>query len=78
MARNVLNLGLPGNSIAEYIAREGTLPVEQGHYMSRMALAFEVRTQNLIAWHAYVSAQGDLPDESAALAKQIEARLPVG
>jgi len=70
------NMGLPGNGAANALAGR-SVPVEEAQYLSRMAVAFEQRTANLIAWHGFVSAQGDLPDETALLAKQIEARLPL-
>ncbi|WP_413600813.1 hypothetical protein [Curtobacterium sp. Curtsp57] len=40
-----------------------------------VVLGEEQRVANLIAWHGYVAAQGDLPDIEAELAQQIEEAL---
>jgi hypothetical protein len=40
-----------------------------------VVLGEEQRVANLIAWHGYVAAQGDLPDTAAELAQQIEEAL---
>ena len=40
-----------------------------------VVLGEEQRVANLIAWHGYVAAQGDLPDTEAELAQQIEEAL---
>ena len=77
MSVNV-NFGMPGNNIIDQALVGKSVPGVEGQFLATIALAFETRTANLIAWHAYVSAQGDLPDETARLAQLIESRLPLG
>lgn len=77
---------LPGNpysdeaqkTAAYYTGRNvetDTDVIALGQMGATMALAFEQRTANLIAWHAFIDAQGDLPDHTAEISKQIQERL---
>lgn len=53
----------------------GVLQVQALGAAATVVLSEEQRIANLIAWHGYVAAQGDLPDTEAELAQQIEEAL---
>ena len=47
----------------------------QAQVHATLAVAAEQRTANLIAWYALADAAGDMPDEAADLARQVNSRL---
>lgn len=46
------NIGLPGNTAIDQMITKGTMPVEEAQYWATLAVAFELRTKNLIAAQA--------------------------
>jgi hypothetical protein len=61
--------------INDHRPEERLVLANQAQAQATLALAFEQRTANLIAWHAFVERQGDLPDETADLAARILERM---